>query len=127
MSWLLFFGDLKDVAWSRSTLLFRKISGLLNPRLGRGCYSTFHTQYKFLRWPLDHLLHSEEFSLNKIQVLPEVGSDHLPVYAKLELNTKAETQQEEYESSSEEEKMAEDNIEKAFKNTGVYIFKLNSN
>jgi endonuclease/exonuclease/phosphatase (EEP) superfamily protein YafD len=121
------FGNFNDVAWSRSTLLFRKISGLLNPRLGRGCYSTFHTQYKFLRWPLDHLLHSEEFSLNKIQVFPEVESDHFPIYAKLELNTKAETQQEEHESSSEEEKMAEDNIKKAFKNTGVYIFKLNSN
>ena len=121
------FGNFNDVAWSRSTLLFRKISGLLNPRLGRGCYSTFHTQYKFLRWPLDHLLHSEEFSLNKIQVFREVESDHFPIYAKLELNTKAETQQEEHESSSEEEKMAEDNIKKAFKNTGVYIFKINSN
>jgi len=50
-----------------------------------------------------------------------VGSDHFPIYAKLELNTKAETQQEEYESSSEEEKMADDNIEKAFKKMEVYI------
>jgi endonuclease/exonuclease/phosphatase (EEP) superfamily protein YafD len=84
---VLVFCDLNDVDWSKSTL-FRKISGLLDPRLGRGRYSTFHSQYKFLRWPLDHLFHSEEFSLNKIQVLPEVGSDHFPICAKLELNKK---------------------------------------
>ena len=111
------FGDLNDVAWSRSTRLFRKISGLLDPRIGRGRYSTFHAQHSYLRWPLDHLFHSDDFSLNEIRVLPEIGSDHFPIYAKLEINEFAEKVQDEHDASKEEKEMADEKIEKAFQKT----------
>jgi endonuclease/exonuclease/phosphatase (EEP) superfamily protein YafD len=77
-------GDLNDVAWSHTSRLFRRISRLLDPRVGRGMYNTFHARYWALRWPLDHVFVGDTFVLRGLRRLPFFGSDHFPVYIALD-------------------------------------------
>jgi endonuclease/exonuclease/phosphatase (EEP) superfamily protein YafD len=105
-------GDLNDVAWSYTTNLFTKISGMLDPRIGRGFYNTFHAKYPFLRFPLDHVFCSTDFKLVKMLRLENFSSDHFPIYISLQYEALAELQQEEPEADSEEIAEAEEKINK---------------
>lgn len=72
-------GDLNDVAWSGTTQRFRRISQLLDPRIGRRLFNTFDARFPLIRWPLDHLFHSPHFRLAGMDRLDPAGSDHFPV------------------------------------------------
>jgi endonuclease/exonuclease/phosphatase (EEP) superfamily protein YafD len=83
-------GDLNDVAWSRTTRLFRREGRMLDPRRGRGTFATFHAASPLVRFPLDHVFVSREFALLELRRLGRVGSDHLPILARLALGGAAE-------------------------------------
>ncbi len=88
-------GDLNDVAWSRTNYRFQEISGLLDPRVGRGFYHTFHARYPVLRYPLDHCFHTKHFRLVSFKRLRAFGSDHFPVGIQLSYEPDAAATQEE--------------------------------
>lgn len=77
-------GDLNAAAWSTITGLVQRIGGLLDPRIGRGFFLTFPAWVPVpLRFPIDHVLFTPEFRLLAVEVLPDIGSDHLPLLARL--------------------------------------------
>ncbi len=109
---VLVFGDFNDVAWSRTTRLFQKVSGLMDPRRGRGFINTYNANYKLLRWPLDHVFHSDDFTLIEIDRGKNIGSDHFPMYIKLNYTPRAEWRQEALVASQDEKELVEEKIEK---------------
>ena len=76
-------GDFNDVAWSHTTRLFKRTSGLLDPRIGRGLYSTYMAQYPPFRCPIDHVFVSECFSVSMLDRKRLTGSDHFAVLTSL--------------------------------------------
>jgi endonuclease/exonuclease/phosphatase (EEP) superfamily protein YafD len=96
------FGDLNDVAWSHITELFRKTSTLLDPRRGRGFYSTFSAHHWFLRFPLDYVFCSNDFGLVNMRRMPKNGSDHFATFVHLSYQKRLEQEQEAPEADGKE-------------------------
>lgn len=104
-------GDLNDVAWSRTNSLFQEVSGLLDPRIGRGPYATFSADWPLLRWPLDHVFFEESFRLLEIAVLGDIGSDHFPFFVALCHDPAAAQTQEQPQPEPSDLEAAEEVIE----------------
>ncbi len=100
-------GDLNDVAWSRTTRRFLRVSRLLDPREGRGLFNSFDARFFFMRWPLDHLFHSSHFQLITMKRLPFVGSDHFPILYDLALTNDAPHRDVKPAKPSDHEEVAE--------------------
>lgn len=106
-------GDLNDVAWSRTNDLFQSISGLLDPRVGRGFFHTFNANWPVIRFPLDHVFSSRHFRLCEFKILPHCGSDHFPVFIELAYEPDAKAEQKKAEPTPEEKQEASEKIDRA--------------
>jgi endonuclease/exonuclease/phosphatase (EEP) superfamily protein YafD len=103
-------GDLNDVAWSETSQLFVRLSGLLDPRVGRGFYNSYNARNPLARFPLDHVFHSRHFKLISLERLPSIGSDHFPIFA--DLLYAPEADQEPSEKKEGDEKQAAERLQK---------------
>lgn len=74
-------GDFNDVAWSWTSRRFKRYGEFMEPRVGRGMFSTFHAQYPLLAVPIDQLYLTKGIGLVSFGRLEEFGSDHYPIAA----------------------------------------------
>ncbi|MGO3195484.1 MAG: endonuclease/exonuclease/phosphatase family protein [Sphingobacterium sp.] len=88
-------GDFNNVAWARSSILFKKTSELIDARIGRGILATFHAKYWFFRVPLDLVFHSPDIFIDNLVIYPSVGSDHFPMGCSFHINEHDKRQEEE--------------------------------
>ncbi len=103
-------GDFNDVAWSDTTSLFRKVSGLLDPRIGRSLYNTFNAKNIFMRWPLDHLFTSPEFRVTTFETGDGINSDHFALHAVLTYEPSKSAEQDPIPATEEEVKRAREQL-----------------
>jgi endonuclease/exonuclease/phosphatase (EEP) superfamily protein YafD len=104
-------GDLNDVGWSVTSKLFRKYSGLVDPREGRGLYNTYNAFIPLFRYPLDHIFYSKDFGLISLQRLEAIGSDHFPIMIALNYEPDEDNTDEPEETDADEEAEVEEKIE----------------
>lgn len=90
-------GDFNNVAWAKSSILFRKTSELIDARIGRGILATFHARYWFFRVPLDLLFHSPTVFIDQLYILSDIGSDHFPVACTFHIDSRSDDQEERVE------------------------------
>jgi len=74
-------GDFNDVAWSWTSKRFKRYGGFLEPRVGRGMFSTFHAQYPLISVPIDQFYVTSGIGLVSFGRLENFGSDHYPISA----------------------------------------------
>ena len=105
-------GDFNDVAWSETTMLFQRVSGLLDLRKGRGLFSTYNAKSWIMRWPLDHIFTGPELRVLDVKLGEKTGSDHFPFFTKLSLEPESADEQRVPQPTEKELKMAFEQIDK---------------
>jgi len=105
-------GDMNDVVWSRTTRLFKKMTAMIDPRIGRGFFSTYNANYRFMRFPLDHLFHTKDLFVKVMERSENYGSDHFAMYYEIHHKKNSATPNPP-KLNGDDEKEVDDLIEKA--------------
>lgn len=100
-------GDFNDVGWSTVTETFQRIGQLIDARQGRGFHVTFDAGNPLMRWPLDHVFHTDDFGVLRFGTGPNVGSDHFPLEVQLCLDSS------QFEPQQQAPELTEEAIENA--------------
>lgn len=104
-------GDLNDVAWSSTTKLFKQISGLIDPRVGRGFFNTYNAFVPLFRYPLDHVFYDPAFRLVHMERLDKFGSDHFPILIELNYEPQEKEEQQAPKADAEDHQEANELIQ----------------
>ena len=113
---IIVFGDFNDVAWSETSQLFKRVSQLLDSRIGRGLYNTYSAESYLMKWPLDHIFTSTEFRLKRMEVRKDIASDHYPLYTEFTYEPSISFEQKPEKASKEDIKNANDQVGRFKKN-----------
>ncbi|RFN58845.1 endonuclease/exonuclease/phosphatase family protein [Marixanthomonas ophiurae] len=103
-------GDMNDVVWSRTTRLFKKMTAMIDPRIGRGFFPTYHAKYRLMRFPLDHLFHTKDLFVKTMVRTKNFGSDHFAMYYEIHHKKRRKTETK-GKLNGDEEKEVEEKIE----------------
>jgi endonuclease/exonuclease/phosphatase (EEP) superfamily protein YafD len=82
-------GDFNDVAWSDTAQRFKHVGGYLDPRIGRGLYSSFDANRPLFRCPIDQLYVTQDVAMVSFGRGPHFGSDHFPIIATVRMDPEA--------------------------------------
>ncbi|WP_062017962.1 endonuclease/exonuclease/phosphatase family protein [Aureimonas sp. AU4] len=86
-------GDFNAVPWSPIVQLAKRVARVEDPRVGRGFIASFNAHSAWMRWPLDHILAQDSFTVLSFDRMGTTGSDHYPMLATLCLNDRDGTRQ----------------------------------
>lgn len=78
-------GDFNSTVWSPHFADLTEAAGLRNAADGRGWHPTWPSWLPLAGIPIDHILVSDDFTVRSVQRGPNIGSDHYPVTADLDL------------------------------------------
>ncbi|MER0240104.1 endonuclease/exonuclease/phosphatase family protein [Fulvimarina sp. MAC8] len=73
--------DFNAVSWETTFRRMMRVGKLIDPRIGRGFFSTYDAEKPIIAWPLDHILIQSGIGVVGFRKLPSIGSDHYPAMA----------------------------------------------
>lgn len=79
-------GDFNDVAWSDTSRTFKKVGQYVDPRIGRGMFSSFDATRWWLRFPIDQLYVTPDVAVTSLTRRGFIGSDHFPMAATVRID-----------------------------------------